>query len=178
MKKPTPPKPPRGKRPGPELLLAEQLTAKLLAAGKVECARRDELRRDVEDCLRGPLTEFNYVPPQIRATQEYLQSGFWKPVSADEAIGYLMAATHIELEPDTREYIANQWDRRRAPQPSRKVAEDIRRYKLDGSIRRLKDMLRQKYGIRKGAADAMIAGALGVASAGTLLQRLQRARRK
>ena len=93
-----------------------------------------------------------------------------RDVSIDQALQRLLFSD-LELEWRTRRYIAERLnDLPSPPDPERDRREAVM------SINRIKDLL-CKNGLKRGEAEQFIAEALGVPSAGTLRQTLQRTKK-
>jgi hypothetical protein len=203
----TSPKPPKNKRKSSDDLfylfrsLSERLCAELLpprpqgprtsaealdnfAAGRPDPRvqwdqRRKELELKVTLCRHIEPSEFNEVPWQLEDLQDCLRQEFGCGVTLDEAIGFVLAhgGVYGEIERETWQYIAKEWDRRRPILPEKKIREYLDRREVDSFIRNVKTLLRGEYGWPAGKADDFIAAALGLPSGNTLRQRLQRGRR-
>jgi hypothetical protein len=122
------------------------------------------------------------IPEQLESFQEdpSVQKYFGESyVGADEALEYLLL-TDLEIDAETRKYIREEYitNPLRAPRSPESPTSKRRRQwrEFATTIRRLKNLLREK-GKSAGDADAMIAKALGLSSAATLRQRLERVKK-
>ena len=139
--------------------------------------RRDELEWEIARCFfkrsRPEDDDYEEIPWQIEAWHEDLKKEGFEDASEDDATKCLLAST-LELEQETRDYLAKEWSRR-VPRPSPPDAARQRR-EWGEAVVRLKAMLKER-GVSKGKADDIIAEVLGVPSGETLRKQLVRARK-
>ena len=136
--------------------------------------RREELKWEIARCLlRSEHEDYEEIPWQIEAWHEDLKKEGFEDASEDDATKCLLAST-LELEQETRDYLAKEWSRR-IPRPSPPDAARERR-EWGEAVVRLKAMLKER-GVSKGKADDIIAEVVGVSSGETLRKQLVRARK-
>ena len=160
-------------RPAGGLSLGDFVAGKLRPQSEWD-RRREELKWEIARCfLRSEDEDYEEIPWQIEAWHEDLKKEGFEDLSEDDAIKCLLEST-LELEQETRDYLAKEWSRR-VPRPSPPDAARQRR-EWGEAVVRLKAMLKER-GVSKGKADDIIAEVLGVPSSETLRKQLVRARK-